>query len=155
MKLLTSIIFLLFINFSFSQFSANFDFPVSCMGSELDGTITLESFGKGRNYADASEQAKKNAVMAVIFQGVKNGSNECSRDPLILNPNTRTTKEDYFDEFFKDNGEYLKYVSLKDEKVSNKVKRNSKKAEEFQQRKVVVRVDRSALKKRLKSDNIE
>ena len=59
------------------------------------------------------------------------------------------------DSFFSDNGSYTKYVSLKDEKIQNKVTRNSKKGKEMQQRMVVVRVDRAGIKKHLKENNIE
>jgi hypothetical protein len=48
----------------------------------------------------------------------------------------------------------MQFVSLKDERIGNKLKRNVKKSEDMQQRKVIVRVDRLGLKKKLKEDNI-
>ena len=39
-----------------------------CLGSELDGSITLRAWGTGRNRFDAVDQAKKNALREVIFK---------------------------------------------------------------------------------------
>jgi hypothetical protein len=156
MRVLAFFISLLISSLIYSQSAgADYNYSVRCLGLELDGTMTLESFGKGRNYLDATEQAKKNAVRAVIFEGIRAGSSECTRDPLILSRIAPVKYEEYFAAFFKDNGEYLKFVSMKDEKISNKIKRNVKKSEEFQQRKVVVIIDRLALKRKFQTDNIE
>ena len=130
-------------------------YEVSCLGTELDGSITLESYGMGRNYNDASEQAKKNAVQAVIFKGIKIGVGDCNATPLLFTPNAEKKYETYFASFFADKGPYLEFVSLKDEKIANKVNRNAKKSNQMQQRMVVVRVNRLALKKRLELDNIK
>ena len=45
---------------------AKYNYKTKCMGTEMDGTYTLEAWGKGRNYSDATEQAKKNAVSDVM-----------------------------------------------------------------------------------------
>ena len=137
---------------SFSQ--ANYDFKVRCIGKELDGSLTLESFGKGRNYFDASEQAKKDAVYAVIFLGIRDGSSSCNSDPLIVNSNTQLMNEDYFALFFRDKGAYAEFTSLKDERISNKIDRNRMKTRTFQQRMLVVRVDRIGIKNKLIKDKI-
>jgi hypothetical protein len=134
---------------------AHYTYEVSCLGSEMDGTITLESYGSGRNYNDASEQAKKNAVSAVIFKGIKIGAGDCNKNPLIFSANAERRYEEYFANFFKDNGPYLEFVSLKDERRANKMNRNAKKSKQIQQRMVVVRIDRLALKKKLEADNIK
>jgi hypothetical protein len=49
--------------FSQKNRGASYTYEVSCLGTELDGSITVESFGMGRNKADASEQAKKNIML--------------------------------------------------------------------------------------------
>ena len=41
-----------------SAIGANYTHEVECLGSELDGSVTLKSWGKGKNRADALEQAK-------------------------------------------------------------------------------------------------
>jgi len=137
------------------QSGAYYDYNVRCQGVEMDGSVTLESYGKGRNYMDAAVQAKKNAVQAVIFKGIKDGNGGCSSDPLLFSSSPETQYEEYFAVFFADGGPYEEYVSLKDERISKKFKRDAKKSKNFQQRMVVVRVDRLGLKKKLKADNIK
>ena len=57
---------------------------IRCLGIERDGSQTLRVVGEGRNKSDACEQAMKNAVWAVIFDGIKDGANAgCSTKPLI------------------------------------------------------------------------
>ncbi|MEJ6681461.1 MAG: hypothetical protein QNL21_05150 [Flavobacteriales bacterium] len=133
---------------------AHYDYEARCLGVELDGSATVECYGKGRNYWDAAEQAKKNAVNAILFTGIKQGNGGCSRDPIILSSSVRELQQDYFANFFSDDGPYKEFVSLKDERILNKVKRNSKKSKRMQQRQVVVRIDKMGLKKRLKEDEI-
>lgn len=134
---------------------ANYDYNCRCLGVERDGSITVESFGKGRNKSDASEQAKKNAVWEVIFSGIKEGNGGCASDPVLLNGSAKQLHEDFFNTFFRDGGEYKQFVSLKDEKVKNKISRNAKKGKESQQRMVVVRVDRAGIKKHLIDNKIQ
>lgn len=161
MKKLNLLLLPLFICFSVyvcaqkkNESGAYYDYNVRCIGVEMDGTATVESYGKGRNYWDAAEQAKKNAVYAIILKGVKDGNGGCNREPILFSASPEVQHEEYFANFFKDDGPYLKFVSLKDEKLANKLDRNAKKSKEMQQRMVVVRVDRLGLKKKLKEDNI-
>jgi hypothetical protein len=159
MKLLFSLtlIFSSFIQPCFSQRGvdgANYDYNCKCLGVEKDGSITVESYGKGRNKADASEQAQKNAVWEVLFHGIKDGNGGCNSDPLVLSSNTKLNHEAFFNDFFKDDGKYKKFVSLKDEKTKNKISRNVKKGKEVEQRMVVVRVDRAGLRTFLSNNNI-
>ena len=143
--------FLISISSFYSQktIAANYNFDVRCQGKEMDGSLTLEVFGKGRNYKDALEQAKKNAVHAVIFKGIKDGSGECNSDPLLLSSSPETEFETYFANFFKDGGEYLNYISC-----AKTAPVQYKKSKTVQQRMAVVRVDRLALKNKLKTDKI-
>jgi len=138
----------------FSQEGTYYDYEARCLGVELDGSSTIECYGKGRHYWDAAEQAKKNAVSAVIFKGIREGNGGCSRNPILFNSSAKELNEEYFAKFFSDNGPYSEFVSLKDERIMTKVKRESKKSKRVQQRLVVVRVDRLGLKNKLKEDGI-
>ena len=73
---------------------------------------------------------------------------------MIISPNAESKYEEYFAVFFTDEGPYIEFVSLQDERLANKFRRNKKKGKEMQQRMVVVRVDRLALKKRLQREQI-
>lgn len=133
----------------------DYTYKISCLGTELDGSITVESYGLGKNYQDASEQAMKNAVHAVIFKGITEGVGGCKSSPLIFSVRAEEKHEDYFASFFSDNGPYKDFVSVKDERSSNKKERKVKQTVQAEQRLVVVRVERLKLKKKLESDNIK
>lgn len=126
------------------------NFGIECLGIEQDGSQTLRSWGKGRNKADAIEQAMKNAVAEVIFKGITSGSSECNKRPLLTTPNAREKFEYYFDPFFRDGGAYKSFVKL-DEKRTSRIAAKNQTQENFG---VVVTIDRSALRQRLIDDNI-
>ena len=128
------------------------DMEIECLGTELDGTETPGVQGKGSSKSDAIEQAKKNAVYAVIFQGIRNGADKgCDMRPLVTEVNAREKYEEYFDRFFKDGGDYSKYVTKEDEKKRSKDKVKTK---TYVVRVITVRVLRTQLKNRLKGDGI-
>lgn len=124
---------------------------IECMGVEGDGTQTVRVTGTGKNKSDALEQAKKDAVYAVIFDGIRSGTGGCDMRPLVSEVNARRTYEDYFDNFFRDGGPYKKYVSNKDRKRKTDVKTKKKNFTNFR---VTLRVLRPKLKQRLREDGI-
>ena len=124
---------------------------IKCIGTELDGSQTLRVQGYGRNRSDAKEQAMKNAVWAVIFDGIRDGVQGCNMRPLITEVNARERYEDYFNIFFADGGEYKKYVSLQDTKKRSANKAKDKVGYSYE---MTIRVLRSELKARLKADNV-
>ena len=124
---------------------------IRCMGVELDGSQTLRVLGYGRNRADAKEQAKKNAVWAVFFDGVKDGVEGCNTLPLITEVNAKERYEDYFNIFFTDNGAYKEYVSVRDTKLRSGGRSKDKLGYSYD---ITIRVLRPQLKARLKSDNL-
>ncbi|MBQ9186614.1 MAG: hypothetical protein IJ144_02165 [Prevotella sp.] len=125
---------------------------IECLGSENDGSQTLRVTGIGKNKEDAFEQAKKDAVAAVIFDGIRSGMNGCDSRPIISEMNARRKYEDYFNLFFRDNGMYKQYV---DKEVDRKVRSNVKtKNKLFKSYRITVRVYRAELKRRLQEDGI-
>lgn len=124
---------------------------VRCLGVELDGSQTLRVQGYGRNRSDAKEQAMKNAVWAVIFDGIRDGVEGCNLRPLVTEVNAKERYEDYFNIFFMDNGEYKKYVSLRDTRRMSRGRAKDKVGYSYD---LTVRVLRAELKARLKADNV-
>lgn len=124
---------------------------IKCIGTELDGSQTLRVLGYGRNRNDAKEQAMKNAVWAVIFDGIRDGVDGCNLRPLVTEVNARERYEDYFNTFFSDKGEYKKYVSLRDTKTRSAGRKKDKVGYSYE---MTIRVLRSELKSRLKADNV-
>jgi len=134
--------------------SGNYVYKTECMGSEMDGSITVKAWGNGRDRFDAVEQAKKNAINDILFNGIYEGKNECFGKPLMLEVNARTKHKDYFNNFFKDKGEFLKYISLKDERIIDKWNRDKKNARQSVTYGIVLRILRSELEDKLVNDGI-
>ncbi|MBR5332792.1 MAG: hypothetical protein IKV32_05825 [Muribaculaceae bacterium] len=138
-------------NTTISEEYAFMTYETECLGVELDGSQTLRAWGKGKDKADAIEQAKKNALRDVIFKGITSGSGECNKRALILEVNAQEKYEYYFNVFFRDGGEYTKYVTNEDENLTSRVKAKSSTQQNYG---VVVRVKRAELRQRLIDDNI-
>ncbi len=127
------------------------NYQTECLGVELDGSQTLRVWGKGKNKADAIEQAKKNAVRDVLFKGITSGSGECEQRPLLTEVNAQERYQYYFNVFFKDGGDYKNYISLSDKKSGSNIGADESSQSIYG---VVVRVLRSELKQRLITDQI-
>ncbi len=121
------------------------------MGVELDGSHTLRAWGVGRNKTDAIEQAMKNALNAVLFRGIHSGDKSCNVRPLVMEVNAQEKYEYYFNIFFKDGGDYKKYVTTEDKRPLTNAKENTKTQVKYG---ITVRVLRSELKQRLIEDEI-
>lgn len=93
----------------------------------------------------------KNAVWAVIFDGIREGSGGCNVRPLVTEVNASERYEDYFNIFFADDGEYKKYVTLRDTKKRSGGKAKDKLGYSYD---LTVTVLRPQLKARLKADNL-
>ena len=155
-KIIYSLLFVFFITFSVSsqKVNGNYNYKTSCVDVESDGSQTLLVWGKGRNRTDAVEQAKKNAVSDILFIGILDGNSVCTKRPLLPEVNARERYEDYFNAFFKDGGDFMKYVSLKDERIGDRIFRDKKKSSNGINLSVVVRVLMPELKAQLKKDGI-
>ena len=122
-----------------------------CISKEMDGSLTLRVWGTGRNKTDALEQAKKQAVYDVLFKGVTRGNTDYNMRPIMTEVNARQRYQDYFDIFFMDRGEFLKYVSMEDKRAgSTRVKRNFRDVTVG----TTVRVLVPQLRARLKADGV-
>lgn len=127
------------------------DNRTECMGSELDGSYTVRAWGYGRYVNDAKEQAKKTAVYDLLFKGVSYGRGGCESKPMLMEVNAETKYKDYFDRFFTDGGEYLKYISMQDRRPGSWQHSRQKGGITCN---LVVRVKYSELRQRLIDDGI-
>ncbi len=129
-----------------------YDFESKLIAVEGDGTYTIRAFGRGRNTTHAYAQAQKQALKDVIFKGVQPASAGMKPlKPLIFEINAEDKYQDYFDNFFVDGGEYLKYVSYKERKTSST---NFSRNDVQSTAEVTVSVLRTELKQRLIKDGI-
>lgn len=132
--------------------AASYAQDTECIGKEMDGSLTLRVWGTGRNRTDALEQAKKQAVYDVLFRGVTKGNTDYNMRPVMTEVNARERYQDYFDIFFMDRGEYLKYISMEDKRAGSTrvIKRNFRDVTVG----VTVRVLVPQLRARLKADGL-
>ena len=131
-----------------------YNYKTECLGVELDGSQTLKAWGNGRNRTDAVEQAKKNAMRDVIFNGIREGKQDCNQKPIIFEVNAQEKYEDYFNKFFADGGDFKNFISLKDERIFDKISRDRKAVKESVTHGLIVRILRAELKAKLIADNI-
>lgn len=129
---------------------ATYGFETTCMGLDPDGTQLLRTWGTGINKSKAIEQAKRNAIEAVVFDGIRSGTGDCNKRPLVNQVNARERYESYFSRFFSQGGAFNNYVTL-EEKRTSRIKSANSSLEAWS---VVVRVNRNALRERLVSDNV-
>ena len=128
-----------------------YTYKTQCMSVELDGSQTVKAYGNGKDKEDAIEQARKNAVRDIIFEGIREGKPECQMKPLITEVNARDKYDDYFNKFFTDGGLYKEFTTLEDEKSKSREKKVGNQSDTYS---VTVRILRPALKQRLISDGI-
>lgn len=131
--------------------SSYYTYKTECLGVELDGSQTLRAWGTGKNKKDAIEQAKKNAIHDILFQGIHDGQSKCSVKPLLTEVNAADKYEDYFNAFFQDKGSYQTFVSGEENGRTTRIQEAIKNQLKYG---IVVRVFRSELKRRLQADGI-
>lgn len=122
-----------------------------CLNQNGDGSLTVRAWGRGTNQADAIEQARKNALTTVLFDGFPTGVQGAERLPLVTEVNARERYDYYFTPFFKDGGQYRKYVKENKKSGESRMKGETKSMEGYG---VVLDVDRAALKAQLIKDGI-
>jgi len=133
--------------------SINYTYKTECLGVDLDGSQTLKTWGNGQNKDEAIEQALKNAVRDVLFNGITNGKQDCNVKPVVTEVNAQDKYSDYFNKFFGVGGAYKEFVNKKDGSKIDKMK-ESKQAGKRITCGVVVNVNRAALVSKMKSDGI-
>lgn len=121
---------------------------------EMDSSQTCNAWGNDRNRFHDIAQAKKNAENDVLFNGIYEGKQDGEKLPVDAEVNARQKYETYFNKFFADDVEYKKYVSLKDERIDQKIFRDRKGARQSVPHGVGVCVFRAELKQKIIEDGI-
>ena len=129
-------------------------YEIECAGTGVKGTYLIKVYSYNKKPKIATAQAKKNAVHGIIFKGFAGGANGCtSQKPLARTPGVEFEHEDFFKEFFRDGGRYMKYVSSSTDGAvgAGDVQKTSKKLFKIG---VVVSVQKDALRKDLEDAGI-
>ena len=85
------------------------EYEVQFLKTGVEGTIFFKIYSYGDNENECIENAKRNAVRAVIFSGIPGSDLE---DPLTSETGAEIKYKDYFDIFFNKKGKYINYVSI-------------------------------------------
>ncbi|SFW21227.1 hypothetical protein [Cellulophaga fucicola] len=87
-------------------------YDVECEGIAKQGSKLVKVWSYSKNPKFAIEQAMKNAVHGMVFKGYSGGGNGCtSFKPLVTDVGAESEHAVFFADFFKDGGEFRKYVT--------------------------------------------
>lgn len=78
-----------------------------------DGTKMIKAWGEGEDAEKAERNAKRNAINAAIFHGFAAGGGSSKVGPIVRESDADTKNKAFFDEFFKNGGMWVKYVTPK------------------------------------------
>lgn len=90
-------------------------YEVEAVGTGVQGTYLIKVWSYSKKPVVAINQAKKNAVHAIIFKGFGGIPNVPGQKALTNNANLETEKADFFKPFFEDGGKFMKYVAVTDD----------------------------------------
>ena len=85
-------------------------------GQAAQGAAILRVWSYSKKATIATSQAGKNAVHGIIFKGYpasNDGTRIVGRDPLIADPMVEEANAAYFENFFKEGGDFQRYVSYR------------------------------------------
>ena len=114
-----------------------------CLEDKLDGSFILQAWGKGSNKSEAIDQAKRNVLNDILFNGITKG---CQMRPLIIEVNGSTKYKSYVYSFF--NSDYKDFISI--EKSPKSLKKSRKQTSYGMK----VRVKVEDIRQKLITDNI-
>lgn len=89
-----------------------FQYEIEGVNNGLQGSYLVKVWSYSARPKADLETCKKNAVHGVIFKGYAGTQNARPQRPLIADPGTELEHAEFFDLFFKDGGEYNKYVTI-------------------------------------------
>ena len=88
-------------------------YEIEAVKTGTQGNYLIKVWSYSKSPQIAIEQAKKNAVHGIIFQGFAGKQGVPGQKPLAGNSNLEYEKADFFNAFFSDTeGRYSKFVSL-------------------------------------------
>lgn len=86
-------------------------YEIEAVGTGISGTYQIKVWSYSKKPETAIEQSKKNAIHGVIFKGFPDKDRIKGQRPLF-NRELTTEYETFFSEFFKNGGDYQRFVTL-------------------------------------------
>jgi len=87
-------------------------YEIDPVGVGAQGTYLIKVWSYSKRPVVAIEQAKKNAVHGIIFKGFTGVQGVSGQRPLTTNPNLEVEQAEFFRNFFRDGGKYMKFVNI-------------------------------------------
>lgn len=78
----------------------------------IQGTSVIKVWSYSKDPVVAAEQSKKNAIHGVIFKGVQGKDRIPAMSPLVKESAKESEHAAFFEEFFKDGGDYMRFVTF-------------------------------------------
>jgi hypothetical protein len=120
-----------------------YNVETECLEDKLDGSFVLNAWGKGSSKSEAIDQAKRNVLNDILFNGVNKG---CQMRPLIVEVNAASKYRSYVYAFF--DKQYKDFISI--EKSPKSLKKSRKQTSYG----IKIRVKVEAIRQKLIEDNI-
>jgi hypothetical protein len=89
----------------------NYRYEIECVGTGVEGTYLIKVWTYSKKPKVALAQSKKNALHGIIFKGFSGGGQGCVSQKNFCPPAAEEQNIDFFDKFFEDGGQYMRYVS--------------------------------------------
>ncbi len=89
-----------------------FRYELEVVQTGTQGTYLVKVWSYSKEPTIAIEQAKKNAIHGIILKGFPGKQGIPGQVALARDPNVETEKAAFFNDFFKTNGDYLKFINV-------------------------------------------
>ncbi|HOT14657.1 MAG TPA: hypothetical protein PK252_07830 [Bacteroidales bacterium] len=89
----------------------DYRYELECVGVGAQGTYLIKVWTYSKKPKVAIAQAKKNAIHGVIFKGFPGGGQGCTSQQPFATPADEDKNIDFFEKFFADGGDYMRYVA--------------------------------------------
>ena len=88
---------------------------IECVAVGNQDTKLIKVWVLVKNPNKAVDQAKLNAIHGMIFNGA---SGKCNIKPISINPNAEQENRLFFNNFFRKNGDYLRFINTSSVKIN-------------------------------------
>jgi len=89
-----------------------FRYEIECAGNAQPGCYLVKVWSYSKKREIAEKQCRANAVHGVLFKGFSGGRGCTAQRALINTPGAEDQNAKYFETFFAENGEFMKYASI-------------------------------------------
>jgi hypothetical protein len=90
----------------------DYRYEIECVGIGVQGTYLIKVWSFSKKPKVAIEQSKKNAIHGVIFKGFAGTGQGCTSQKAFATPEDEDNNIDFFEKFFADGGDYMRYVAV-------------------------------------------